>query len=131
MGTIANGATKSAAVFGQTTTATNNFDNREDSPLPPLYVNGLRATVVASSMYLYRDVRPLGSAQTYRVRFDGLKTGQTYTVTFTKDFGTPPSFVLKDTVSLKTQQMSVGQSYSFVARSTAHQLDLVVAAGSK
>lgn len=131
MGTLANGATKSAAVFGQTTTATNNFDNREDSPLPPLYVNGLRATVVASSMYLYRDVRPLGSAQTYRVRFDGLKTGQTYTVTFTKDFGTPPSFVLKDTVSLKTQQMSVGQSYSFVARSTAHQLDLVVAAGSK
>lgn len=118
------GTQKAEVVVGQSSTGSPSIDNREDSLLPPRRVNGLLSSSEGTTL-LYRDIRLLGKAETYKLRFDGLVSGQTYTVRFAANKGTPPSFVMRDKVTLIHRAMSAGQTYTFVARSAAHRIELV------
>ena len=68
----------STQVFlGQSSTATNNFDPREDSGLPP-GTFGLQAVVDGNAAY--QDMRPIGTNQTFSMRFVGLQPLKTYSL---------------------------------------------------
>jgi hypothetical protein len=119
----------SQAILGQSRSATRGFDPAEDSGLPP-GIGGLQV-VLENLESLYRDIRALGSAESYRVRLEGLQRGKEYKVTFPMISGRLDRFSLYDGAGRFIRSMSPGGVYTFVATGTTQGLEMRVSGGTR
>lgn len=107
--------------IGQARAATRGFDREFDTELPPS-PGGFQASV--SSPALFRDIRKHLAQDTYRVRFDGLRPGQIYTVRLEVLRGTPGSYTLLDASSKARRKFSGNGTYTFRALGPSRVISL-------
>jgi hypothetical protein len=127
---LVDGAAKAEMVLAASGSASRAFDPREDSGLPPRFVGGLNGYLESTEL-LARDARRINVGETYKLRFDGLTIGKTYTVSFARLTGTPPSFLLRNKTTLETRTLTAPASYSFVAKSASQRLEVLVNGGGQ
>ena len=121
---------RSAQSFiGQSTTATRGFDSREDSGLPPGFA-GLQVWS-QSGEALYRDTRKLGQAETYRMRIEGLRVGNMYSLILSNVSGSQTYLDLYDPVRGLRRRVPTNYVYTFQATGTTRSIELSVAGGGR
>jgi hypothetical protein len=124
---IRQGAATARVVLGQSSTATRNVDRKEDGPMPPRY--GGFQVIIESAQPMYRDVRRLGVGEKYKLRIEGLRPGQEYTMDFLKAFGNAPSFVIYDAANGVFTTKVAPTYYRFRASGSVHRMEIWVNGG--
>ena len=119
--------TRSIAFVGQSSSATQSLDNREDAPMAPR-TGGVQLTI-DGGVPLYRDMRKLNAPSLYRLRFEGLTKGKSYQVQFDTALGQVPPFILFDRASGRMWFMRASQMHNFVATSSTQLLEVHVHGG--
>lgn len=118
----------SMAVFGESATAAYMFD-REDSGIPPS-AGGLQV-VIQGVQPMYRDIRRLGTAQTYKLHLEGLVAGQTYSVRLLMAQGSLPYCTIADPAAGVTKAVRPPAVYTFVAKAATRDLSVSVPGGTQ
>jgi hypothetical protein len=98
-----------AAYVGQAEGALESFSPMEDSELPP----GLGGVQIAVGEALYRDLRPFGKAQDYKLTVSGLQPGKRYTLRLSAAEGRPLRAIVFD--KGRKRGVRVPGAYHFVA----------------
>lgn len=123
--TLSQSKAVSRAAFGVSSAATNGFDSRLDSNLPPSF-GGMQVSVLApNGDARYSDIRPMATTGTYRLRASGLTVGSQYTLSIDQRTG---RWVSATAVMVgTTRQWTSGQSrlsVTFVATKTTMDFDV-------
>lgn len=105
--------------YGQGVGATRGFDTKIDSGLPP-QMNGSLSVAVETG---FRDIRPFGPADEWKVTLQNLKPGREYRLNFSGTHNVPITD-LRDTETGKRVRFSRSGSYRFIARSATKTLRL-------
>lgn len=126
--TLIDGSFRVGAQIGESATATRSFDPREDAALPPALTGG-RQVVVADTGSMYRDVRALGSPETYTLQLTGLRSGATYRVSFDKIKNGPGLFALYKQNGSLAGYFQPGQQTSIMATGPTMTLRIKVTGG--
>lgn len=106
---------RAEAIFGTDPRATRSFDRKTDSGLPPS-MGGLQATIVGDVVY-HREFRPASSKDSYVVRFENLRPGQTYTVTLEQDGKYADTVNWFDPYRKRTTRLGRRAAFAFTAES--------------
>jgi hypothetical protein len=115
------------ALVGQSKTATNGFDPKEDSGIPR-GIGGLQA-VIEGAQDMYQDMRPAGVSGWYTVRLEGLKPGVKYTLGFHLDAGKLPYFGLQTQAGGRYQTMTASDHYTFTATASTQRVGIWLPGG--
>lgn len=110
--------------FGQATGATLGEDPRLDSQIPPGF-GGLHAWV---GQNLFRDMRPWGGTQSYRIQLEGLVPGRSYTLGLPSLAGSVQLTLFRD--SFQGTPLRAGSSIRFTAKAAQETLT-VLAQGAR
>jgi len=102
-----------SAIVGMSNTATRSFDPREDSTLPP-GVGGFQIKAVNGQEFR-REVRGYAFNDAYSLRLEGLRAGQTYTLTFQQNRFPSPTLSLTHDSRRRTVTIGTYGTYSFRA----------------
>ncbi len=115
----------SYAQLGMTTGATNGFDARFDSNLPPSF-GGLQVAVQNSDQR-FTDVRAPSTQTVYRVTASGCVAGKNYTFNFFTKRGRATQILVKDLQTGKTQSFgSISGAFGFKASNSTMTFDVTV-----
>lgn len=115
----------SFARVGQATGATNGFDPKFDSNLPPS-IGGLQLAVQNGELR-FQDVKSVGATVTNRVIASGCVVGKKYTIIFQTKAGRANQIQITDRQTGKTQSYGGATgSFVFTASSTTMSFDLTV-----
>lgn len=107
------------ALFGTAVGATDTWDARFDSGLPPS-AGGLQVLFAGD---LYRDIRAYGRAATWTLSVGPLVPGQTYTVSLGRKTAFRPVSVL-DVAGRRTFNFRAGGQFTFTARTVRHAFEI-------
>ena len=115
----------SYAQIGQATGATNGFDSRFDSNLPPSF-GGLQVAV-QNVEQRFTDVRALAAQVTYRINASGCVSGKKYSLNLFTRFGRATQILVKNIQTGNTQIFSsVSGTIGFVASAPTMAFDVTV-----
>ena len=91
---------------------------------------GMQA-IVENTEPMYRDIRALGSAESYRVRLEGLVRGKEYKVNFNMLTGRLDRFTLYNSAGRLIGTYRPGSFYNFVATGASSTIEIRVAGGTR
>ena len=118
------------AIIGESPTATDAFDNKFDSGLPPS-MGGLQVAV-QSAERMYRDIRKQGLlSETYKLHIEGLTSGTTYQLRLSMLQGTVPYYTLYDPTASYRKPGWAPATYTFMATTTTRDITLILPGGIK
>lgn len=115
----------SYAQLGLNTGATNGFDARYDSNLPPSF-GGLQVAVQNGDQR-FTDVRAPATQAVYRVNASDCQPGKRYTFNFFTKFGRATQILVKDIQTGKTQTFgTISGAFGFTASKSTMAFDVTV-----
>ena len=115
----------SYAQLGMSPGATNGFDPRFDSNLPP-GIGGLQVSVQNSDSR-FTDVRAHSAQMTYRVNASGCEAGKQYTFSFFTKNGSANQILVKEIQSLRNRLFNtLSGTFTFTASSSTMAFDVIV-----
>jgi hypothetical protein len=115
----------SYAQLGMSSGATNGFDARYDSNLPPGF-GGLQVAVQNSDQR-FTDVRAFAAQPVYRVNASGCEPGKKYSFSFFTKSGRATQIIVKDIQTGKTQTFgTISGAFGFTASKSTMAFDVTI-----
>lgn len=112
----------SSVLFGQRKDARTAFDPKIDSEMAPL-MGGFQAMISGSDRIYYRDMRGVAAADIFRLRFDGLRAGSRYQISFA-DVAGNRSLTLYDPVRRTSTAIRGTMTITFTAAATSQTFEV-------
>ena len=118
------------SIIGESPTATDGFDNKFDSPLPPS-MGALQISSLSTDR-LYRDIRVQNlTFENYKMHVEGLIPGLQYTLRLTMLQGAVPYLYIDDPAIGYRRPAWAPATYTFVAKDTTRDITLEFPGGIK
>jgi hypothetical protein len=120
----------SMAIIGESPTATDAFDKKLDSGIPPSM--GALQVVIQSTEPMYRDVRKQSLLQeSYKLHVEGLSPGVKYSLRLSMLEGAIPYCTISDPAASYRKPAWAPANYMFTANGTTRDITIILPGGIK
>lgn len=120
----------SMAIIGESPNATDKFDNKYDSGIPPSM--GALQVVIQGTERMYRDVRVQSLLQeSYKLHIEGLTPGVKYSLRLTMQQGSVPYCTISDPEASYRKPAWAPATYYFTAKNATRDITVILPGGIK